>query len=816
MAATNAVSAIGSHSRTGATLLIACIAAIGFAAAQPTEIVFREGLAIKGVAYRAPFAVFVDNVLARFNSNGWKAPRAGETVPGLDGTVQSWKPVQAGDDGTFKRDEYARGWAYFEVESPSPRVMLLHAMGCGAVYADGRPRAADHHAYGYVQLPVKLRKGKTSFMFAPGRELLKARLIEPRGKIFVNTGDPTLPDIVVGKPGRMSAGIILVNATESFERGLKMRARLGNGAPLETEVPPIPPLSHRKVRVDFESPNQPEEGEVQLKLDLLERGKTIDSQAFPIRVRGPYQTRKITFTSDIDGSVQYFAVNPAQTPGDGKPLVMALHGARTEGLEMADDYKGKDWCHIVCATNRRPFGFDWEGTGRRDLLEVLPLAKKELRSDPQRTYLTGHSMGGHGAWINGLMFPDQWAGLAPCAAWVSVFGYWPRSVPTSPIEEILYRAANLSETKLIMSNGLSLPIYMHHGDKDDDVEYSESVRMNEDFKKLGHPNLTFHTMPGAGHWFGTESIDWPGIFDLFKGLKLTSSTDRNSIDFTTLNPASSSKAWWLEILQQEKPLEPSHAHFERRPTVLEGTTKNVAAIAFEPAAFFGGAKNIEIDGQLIIRPNTQGRILLRKVDGSWKPVETLDTHEKNPLRSGPFEEVLKNRFRFVYGTRGTSEEREQNLSLARFHAEDFQVWGNGSIELLSDREFLRIPENRATQTNVVLIGNRDTNAAWANLLSDAPILVRRGLVAIGKKVHRGNDLSCLFVRPMPGSDHALLGVVASTGRSGHGVLERLQFFLPQAHYPDWIVVGAEMYSKGVAGVRGAGFFDNQWKLSASD
>ena len=260
MAAANAVSANGSQSRAGARLLIACFAAIGLAAAQPTEIVLREGLAIKDVAHRAPFAVFVDNVLARFNSNGCKAPRAGETVPGLNGTVQSWKPVQAGDDGSFKRDEYARGWAYFEVESPRPRIMLLHAMGCGAVYADGRPRAADHHAYGYVLLPVKLRKGKTSFMFAPGRELLKARLIEPRRKIFVNTGDPTLPDIVVGKPGRMSAGIIIVNATESFEKGLKMTARLGNGAPVETELPPIPPLSHRKVRVDFESPNQLKEG----------------------------------------------------------------------------------------------------------------------------------------------------------------------------------------------------------------------------------------------------------------------------------------------------------------------------------------------------------------------------------------------------------------------------------------------------------------------------------------------------------------------------------------------------------------------------
>jgi hypothetical protein len=73
-------------------------------------------------------------------------------------------------------------------------------------------------------------------------------------------------------------------------------------------------------------------------------------------------------------------------------------------------------------------------------------------------------------------------------------------------------------------------------------------------------------------------------------------------------------------------------------------------------------------------------------------------------------------------------------------------------------------------------------------------------------------LACLFVRPRTSDDIALVGVIASTGPAGQSVLERLPYFVSGVHFPDWTVVSADMLTKGVEGVRAAGYFGNDWKL----
>src|SRR5205823_5794816 len=92
-----------------------------------------------------------------------------------------------------------------------------------------------------------------------------------------------------------------------------------------------------------------------------------------LRIRKPGQTYKRAFISGIDGSVQYYAVNPAvvsQQPAAGpsknpsSALFLTLHGAGVEAIGQADAYSPKSWGNIVAATNRRPYGFDWEDWGR--------------------------------------------------------------------------------------------------------------------------------------------------------------------------------------------------------------------------------------------------------------------------------------------------------------------------------------------------------------------------------------------------------------------------------------------------------------------
>src|SRR5262249_21128475 len=136
--------------------------------------------------------------------------------------------------------------------------------------------------------------------------------------------------------------------------------------------------------------------------------------------------------SDIDGSAQYYGVVPptGYDPSHSYALALTLHGAGVEGIGQAQAYSQKDWAFIVAPTNRRPFGFDWESWGRRDAIEVLDQAMGSFPIDPTRVYLTGHSMGGHGTWNVGVLFPGRFATLGPSAGWSTYYSYAGLAAPT--------------------------------------------------------------------------------------------------------------------------------------------------------------------------------------------------------------------------------------------------------------------------------------------------------------------------------------------------------------------------------------------------
>jgi hypothetical protein len=39
-------------------------------------------------------------------------------------------------------------------------------------------------------------------------------------------------------------------------------------------------------------------------------------------------------------------------------------------------------------------------------------------TNPRRTWLTDHSMGGHGTWHLGVAYPDMFAPIGPSAGWI--------------------------------------------------------------------------------------------------------------------------------------------------------------------------------------------------------------------------------------------------------------------------------------------------------------------------------------------------------------------------------------------------------------
>lgn len=779
------------------------LAAIGLAG--PDEIVPGELLVLPPGPRAGRPGDAADPVQAAIVAGRWAPPKAGEAVtPG-----RAWQAIRPGGDGSFRHPALRGGYAFASIPSEGDAVMILEAAGHAMAYAGGEPRAGDPYSHGYVRVPVHLKAGENPLLFAAGRGSLKFKLTRPRAEAQLEPGDPTLPDLIVGRGAKEWGAVVVANASVRTLEGASLRAE-GGGPTVVTPLPAIPPLGVRKVPFRFEAPEVASEGKRDLKLALILKGREapVDSSTLTLEVVRPDRAQRRTFVSAIDGSVQYFGLVPAApSHGGRKPgLILTLHGASVEGIGQARVYKPKEWAHVVAPTNRRPYGFDWEEWGRLDAIEVLDLAARQLDPDPRRVYLTGHSMGGHGTWHVGVTFPDRFAAIAPSAGWVSLFSYGGRRRPegSDPVDAMVARAQSPSDTLALVRNLGPRGVYVLHGDRDDNVPVDQARTMRKALAEF-HPDFAYYERPGAGHWWGDECCDWPPLLDFLARRELPEANEVRRIDFATAAPGVSARMHWATVEAQTKSFERSAIHLMRDPSArtISGTTENVSRLALDLGP--GGPFAATLDGEKI-EGLADARVWLARRGDHWKRIDKPSAALKGPGRSGPFRDAFRNRVVFVYGTRGTAEENAWALAKARFDAETFWYRGNGSIDVVPDTAFDPAAE---PDRNVVLYGHSESNAAWSALLGDGPVRVARGSIRVGPEEHRGDGLTCLFVRPVPGSDRAVVAAVSGTGLVGLKRTERLPYFTTGAAYPDVVILGGD-------GPVAAGFFGEDWGVATGE
>ncbi len=799
-------------------------------AQEKTE--FKTCLVLGGVVQGGRNLLHKDPIEAMIVAGVAIRPSVGDAIG-----EKKWVELSANKDGWFESPAFSGGYAYISVPSEKEKVVLLEAAGHTLVYVNGTPRTGDPYSAGYVRLPIALHKGENSLLFLVGRGRLRASLKMVSNPLILDASDATLPDFRLGEALKTSGALVIINASNDWKRGLKIVSESPGGKRLVRTIPALLPTSVRKIAFGIEGTAPKTLDGKKYSIYLADASGVPSSESIEInlRVRKRTETYKRTFTSQIDGSVQYYAVNPASEYVGRKPgmpnlplpaLALSLHGASVEGLGQADAYASKSWAHIVAPTNRRPYGFDWEEWGRLDALEVLDLAQKELNTDPSRTYLTGHSMGGHGTWQVGVQYPDKFAALAPSAGWVSFFSYagTQKSKTPSPMEAILQRAANPSDTLALSHNYAQQSIYILHGDADDNVPISEARTMATHLASF-HKDFQIHEQPGAGHWWsegdeaGARCVDYPGFFDLFSKRRIPNLPEVRHVDFTTANPEVSATCHWATIEQQLKPLEISSIDVTLDPHIrrYSGTTKNVKTMNFnlnslegtDPVNFV--LDGVKLDKLTCLKDKT---LTLIREGGSWVQASSSTLHaQKNALRSGNFKAAFNHRFQFVVGTKGTFAENEWALSKAKFDAETFWYRGNGSVDILLDTEFNPTKE---VDRSVILYGNADTNSAWKVLLKEVDLEVHRGVAVFGKEKIEGENRAALFVRPRFNSSIAYVAAVSGTGIVGMRLTDRIPIFLSGVGIPDCIALSPESLSQGVAGVKAAGFFGNDWTVGGGD
>jgi len=827
------------------------------------EYVFTKGLFTAAGVHYGREALYTDALAWQLYTGGLKQPVEGsEWLVDDKGRHLSWLALAADSVGRFIQRRGGRGgggggggfgfgagYLYLEYSSTKEESVLLHVQGDASLFFNGEPHAGDPYGAGWLYIPVRLRKGVNTLYIRPGGPV-KARLIFPEKPIQLNTEDPTVPVVVAGAAENASllGAVVVLNCSAAPLKGGRMRAVIGGGKAIETSLPEVPAMGSRKITFGFDASTVTGKGKYECALTLLEKERVVDEKKIVVEGVEAGDHYSVTFVSGIDGSLQYYAVTPQAKSGAvvtspmGPALFLSVHGAGVEAIGQARAYQSKDWGTLVAATNRRPRGFNWEDWGRLDAMEVLTLAKARFHPDERYIYLTGHSMGGHGTWFLGATYPDKWAAIGACSGYPTLKDYGSHDgvIPdsaTSPVEETLLRASNQSDVIKLATNYKAYGVYILHGDADMvvPVKYARQMR-----KVLGdfHADFSYHEVPGAEHWYGNQSVDWKPLFDFFKWHSRHPDSLVNDIDFTTSNPGISASFRWAGIQQQVRSLEYSRMQLRRDlrgetvasgagtsrgvetsrgpgtsggPAVY-GSTENVEVLSLALADFGKGvAVTIRLDSLGALSYTTQSAadtVYLHKGGSGWVLGAKPGMEEKNPARAGTFKEAFDHRMVFVYGTLGSREERDWSFCKARYDAETWYYRGNGAVDIVEDKDYT---PGRYQDRSVILYGNASTNSAWALLLKDCPIQVKRNELKVGDKVYTGDDLAAYFIRPLP-DGRTSVAVIGGTGVKGMQAANANQYFAGASGFPDYMIFRLQMLQTGASGVLMAGFFNNSWNF----
>jgi len=778
---------------------------------------FTSGLASGNVHQYGREAMYSD-ALAYSLYKGESKPQEGLAVSST--TKTNWTSITADTAHNFRSQALANGYLYLEYNAPKAMTAVFVGTGHSMVFINGAPHAGDMYRYGWMYIPVQLKKGINEFYIraaGAGRfASVKAMLDFSFKPLQLSTKDATLPFFIEGENvSKKWAGLVVINSSKNNASNLSITASVEDQK-TQTNISSINQLIARKVAVEIPVPSNTKKGSYSVQLTLMSNNQIIDTATIVVTAVKNNEHAAHTFISNIDGSVQYYAVAPQANENKKNPsLFLSVHGAEVEAISQARAYKPKADGPIVAPTNRRPRGFNWEDWGRLDALEVFEIAKTIYQPDPAHIYLTGHSMGGHGTWYLGATFPGKWAAIAPSAGYPTLAAYGSHDglVPndtSTPVKKILTRASTPSNVLGMVNNYKASGVYIFHGDADETVSVNYARQMKKVLAEF-HPDFSYYEYPGGGHWISDESVDWAPIFEYFKRHTIPVSSKVNVIDYTLPSTAISNTYHWLQVLQQTKGFEYSRVQLTRNMKTknITGTTTNINAIEIDTKDFeVGDTLRIILDGNALTHIVNSSALILEK-NASWAKGTAPSLTNKGIQRNGGLKEAFNNKMVFVYATHGTEAENNWALQKAKYDAETWYYRGNGSVSLVADKDF-----NAASYQNqgVILYGNETTNTAAASLLMNCPIKVTSGKITMGTNTFEGQDLGAYFMYPAQNSGITSIALIGGTGLQGMQAADANQYFSGGSGFPDFIIFSLDMLIKGEDGIKAVGYFNNDWSL----
>jgi predicted peptidase len=216
------------------------------------------------------------------------------------------------------------------------------------------------------------------------------------------------------------------------------------------------------------------------------------------------------------GSYRYQVYVPAEYAAIAPvPVILFLHGAGERGVDGLQPTTAG----LGPAIRRDPARFpaivifpqvppdsQWVGLPADMAMAALRQTLAEFRTDPDRVYLTGLSMGGHGTWYLAYRHPDLFAAIAPICGWVIDSPRFRGSDPIVP-------ADSGAPIRAVARQLRRVPIWIFHGEMDAVVPVAGSREPAAALKEIGG-NVRFTEFLGLNHnsWDATyaskEFLDW--------------------------------------------------------------------------------------------------------------------------------------------------------------------------------------------------------------------------------------------------------------------------------------------------------------------
>lgn len=281
------------------------------------------------------------------------------------------------------------------------------------------------------------------------------------------------------------------------------------------------------------------------------------------------------------------------------PVILFLHGSGEVGSDGLKQLKVGLPPRIGTRSDRFPFiticpqaHTKWfHDQDAAAVWKILDTVMREYRTDPDRVYLTGLSMGGFATWEFACAHPDKFAAIAPvCGA--------------GPIE--------------FMCNIMHLPTWVFHGEADPAVPVENSRTLVAELKRLGaEPKYTEYANVGHNSW--DQAYANADLYRWF--LKQRRPVPPRVIAYKA--PGRVAQAWWLSVETRPDTEAVPYVHAE----IADGNRVNIQSTGIAAFQLMSDAEPLPPGSQIQINWNGvdvfkgtfEGTLLVRPKDPAALP-----------------------------------------------------------------------------------------------------------------------------------------------------------------------------------------------------